>query len=146
MRLWSLHPRYLDSIGLVACWREALLAQKVLLGGTKGYRSHPQLIRFKETPDALKAIGAYLTTLWDEAQSQGYVFDKSKILVQEDCPKIHLTEGQLQYEFEHLLAKVKERSPRKYEELRILQCIDPNPIFILGKGAVAEWEKITINP
>jgi len=30
MRLWSLHPRYLDAKGLVALWREGLLAQKVL--------------------------------------------------------------------------------------------------------------------
>ena len=27
MRLWTLHPKYLDAAGLVALWREALLAQ-----------------------------------------------------------------------------------------------------------------------
>ena len=43
MRLWSIHPRYLDSMGLVALWREALLAQAVLRGETKGYKFHPQL-------------------------------------------------------------------------------------------------------
>ncbi|HEU5178767.1 MAG TPA: pyrimidine dimer DNA glycosylase/endonuclease V, partial [Burkholderiales bacterium] len=32
MRLWSLHPKYLDARGLVALWREALLAQAVLRG------------------------------------------------------------------------------------------------------------------
>ena len=36
MRLWSLHPRYLDAKGLVALWREGLLAQAVLKGQTKG--------------------------------------------------------------------------------------------------------------
>ena len=41
MRLWTLHPQYLDPRGLVALWREALLAQKVLLGRTRGYRAHP---------------------------------------------------------------------------------------------------------
>ena len=41
MRLWSLHPAHLDRQGLIACWREALLAQKVLAGLTTGYRSHP---------------------------------------------------------------------------------------------------------
>ena len=46
MRLWSVHPRYLDTAGLTACWREALLAQKVLTGATRGYRRHPQLERF----------------------------------------------------------------------------------------------------
>jgi hypothetical protein len=32
MRLWSLHPEYLDANGLVALWREALLAQAFLQG------------------------------------------------------------------------------------------------------------------
>lgn len=37
MRLWSIHPRYLDTKGLVALWRETLLlAQAVLFGNTKG--------------------------------------------------------------------------------------------------------------
>jgi hypothetical protein len=36
MRLWTLHPKYLDARGLVALWREALLAQKVLRGATRG--------------------------------------------------------------------------------------------------------------
>ena len=49
MRLWSVHPKYLDSKGLVALWREALLAKQVLEGGTKGYRNHPQLDRFKKS-------------------------------------------------------------------------------------------------
>jgi len=30
MRLWTIHPKYLDRQGLLALWREALLAQKVL--------------------------------------------------------------------------------------------------------------------
>jgi hypothetical protein len=30
MRIWSLHPKYLDSKGLVALWRESLLAKNVL--------------------------------------------------------------------------------------------------------------------
>ncbi|MGP9584395.1 pyrimidine dimer DNA glycosylase/endonuclease V, partial [Micrococcaceae sp. AOP34-BR2-30] len=30
MRLWSLHPEVLDRQGLIAGWREALLAQAVL--------------------------------------------------------------------------------------------------------------------
>ena len=39
MRLWSLRPKYLDSQGLVALWREGLLAQAVLRGKTRGYRN-----------------------------------------------------------------------------------------------------------
>ena len=41
MKLWSIHPKYLDAKGLVALWREALLAQKVLDGKTEGYKNHP---------------------------------------------------------------------------------------------------------
>jgi hypothetical protein len=43
MRLWSLHPCHLDAKGLVALWREGLLAQKVQACETNGYRNHPQL-------------------------------------------------------------------------------------------------------
>jgi hypothetical protein len=43
MRLWSLHPQYLDPAGLVAVWREGLLARAVFAGQTTGYKHHPQL-------------------------------------------------------------------------------------------------------
>ena len=59
MRLWSLHPKYLDARGLVALWREALLAQAVLRGETRGYRHHPQLARF----DDVGAIAQYLSLI-----------------------------------------------------------------------------------
>jgi hypothetical protein len=56
MRLWSLHPCYLDRQGLLALWREALLAQKMLQGQTRGYRFHPQLERFRAQSDPSAAI------------------------------------------------------------------------------------------
>jgi len=59
MRLWSLHPSYLDPQGLVAVWREGLLAQAVLRGQTTGYTRHPQLARFRGA-GALGAMAAYL--------------------------------------------------------------------------------------
>ncbi|MFP3165813.1 MAG: pyrimidine dimer DNA glycosylase/endonuclease V, partial [Nitrososphaeria archaeon] len=34
MRLWSLHPSFLDKQGILGVWREGLLAQKVLIGKT----------------------------------------------------------------------------------------------------------------
>jgi hypothetical protein len=40
MRKWSIHPQYLDTKGLEALWREALLAKNVLEVKTKGYRNH----------------------------------------------------------------------------------------------------------
>jgi hypothetical protein len=51
MRIWSLHPTLLDTKGLVALWREALLAKHVLSGSTIGYQNHPQLKRFKSSPN-----------------------------------------------------------------------------------------------
>ena len=79
MRLWTLHPSHLDARGLVALWREALLAQKVLLGGTRGYRHHPQLLRFREGPAPVASIVAYLDAVAGEAEARGYAFDRSRI-------------------------------------------------------------------
>ena len=79
MRLWTLHPRYLDAKGLVALWREGLLAQKVLQGATRGYRQHPQLVRFREAPDSVAAIATYLQSVVAEASERGYTFDATKI-------------------------------------------------------------------
>ncbi|WP_313821293.1 pyrimidine dimer DNA glycosylase/endonuclease V, partial [Citricoccus sp.] len=79
MRLWSLHPQYLDRQGLTGGWREALLAQAVLAGRTKGYRSHPQLVRFRSHPDPAAAIGAFLLVTAEEAAERGYTFDVTRI-------------------------------------------------------------------
>jgi hypothetical protein len=67
MRLWSVHPSLLDPKGLVALWREGLLAQKVLQGRTTGYRSHPQLHRFRQSGEPLAAIATYLWAVHDAA-------------------------------------------------------------------------------
>jgi hypothetical protein len=80
MRIWSLDPAYLDRQGLTAGWREALLAQAVLAGRTKGYRHHPQLTRFREQPDPLAAVGEYLAGVAEEATRRGYRYDVTKIL------------------------------------------------------------------
>jgi hypothetical protein len=109
MRLWSLHPRYLDARGLVALWREALLAQKVLHGDTRGYRKHPQLTRFKQQPDPQAAIAAYLREVQREAERRGYHFDAGKIAPHAPAKIIPVTAGQLAYELTHLTAKLRLR-------------------------------------
>ena len=137
MRLWSLHPSHLDRQGLAACWRDALLAQKVLAGQTRGYRNHPQLLRFKqhESPDS--AIGAYLTAVQAEAPARGYNFDASKIVVPgEDAAPIPVTSGQLAYEWEHLGKKIAARSP---EFVRAAEPT-PHPLFVVVPGDIADWE------
>ena len=79
MRLWSLHPKYLDAQGLVALWREGLLARAVLRGNTRGYKHHPQLDRFTAHAQPRLAINAYLAGVHAEAEARGYSFDRTKI-------------------------------------------------------------------
>ena len=140
MRLWSLHPSLLDPAGLVALWREGLLAQKVLIGHTKGYRNHPQLGRFRATKNPMAAIGTYLWAVADEAQSRGYRFDNSKIVISgRNEVSIFVTKGQLEYEFDHLRCKLRVRNPTR---LRLLKKVGlkTHPMMRVIAGAVEPWE------
>src|SRR5207248_11708700 len=107
---WTLHPKYLDAKGLVALWREALLAQKVLRGLTRGYRHHPQLLRFRAHSRPVAALAIYLKVVHEEAMRRGYKFDGSKISRQRGRVRLRETHGQLLYEWEHLKRKLKFRS------------------------------------
>ena len=142
MRLWTLHPRYLDSKGLVAAWREALLAQKVLLGQTKGYQNHPQLIRFRKQAEPVQVIARFLTYIAAEAELRGYQFDSNKIMPTSYRGQIQETSGQLQYEWLHLKRKLALRSPDRYEKYRAVETAEPNPLFSIVPGDVRDWEKI----
>jgi hypothetical protein len=135
MRLWSIHPKYLDSKGLVALWREALLAKKVLQGKTKGYRNHPQLERFDP-----KSINSYIASVFEESCKRGYCFDKRKI-GKTFKAKIIVSSGQIDYEFRHLKSKLKTRDTKKYKEILKTKRVIPNPIFSVRKGPVEKWEK-----
>lgn len=124
MRLRSLHPHYLDTKGLVALWREALLAKHVLEGKTKGYTNHPQLDRFKASSHPLHAINAYLAEVWYEADKRGYRFDKNKIDRQHEKVSIPVTQGQIHYEHQHLLRKLEVRDKERF--LTQKKCIAPD--------------------
>jgi hypothetical protein len=140
MRLWSIHPCYLDSRGLVSLWREGLLAQKVLQGNTRGYRNHPQLIRFKASTNPVGAIAAYLKHVADEADKRGYHFDRNKITNSAFDDTIPVTTGQLEYEFKHLLGKLKQRNTELYIKLNKTKTIKPHPIFNAVNGDIEDWE------
>jgi len=143
MRLWTLHPRHLDAAGLVALWREALLAQAVLLGRTRGYTRHPQLQRFLAAADPEASIGAYLRAVADEATTRGYSFDAARIVAREcSAPRIAETKGQLLYEWEHLGRKLQRRSPAWYRD-RVAD-VQPtaHPLFRIVAGGVRDWERI----
>lgn len=142
MRLWSLHPRYLDRLGLLACWREALLAQKVLEGLTKGYRHHPQLVRFRQATDPLAALATYLTALADEAQVRGYSFDRSKILPRHTTQRLPVQQGQVQVEWEHLKTKHARRDPSRLDSFATLPLPETHPLFEMVPGGIEAWERL----
>jgi len=142
MRLWTVHPQYLDPKGLVAVWREALLAQKVLSGGTRCYRHHPQLVRFQAQADPLRAVAAFLVGIADEARHRGYKFNTAKISRRRFAGQIPETEGQLLYEWGHLLAKLRVRAPQLARQLRSIETPKPHPLFRIVPGGVRAWEKI----
>ena len=143
MRIWSVHPKYLDAKGLVALWRETLLAKNVLEGNTKGYKNHPQLNRFKAEEKPLEAINQYLTEVWEEATRRGYNFDRTKIDFDFQKIKIDVTLGQLQYEFNHLLKKLEQRDPERYKQFEKLKMVDCAEIFDVKEGEIEKWEIIS---
>lgn len=144
MRLWSIHPRYLDPQGLVALWREALLAQAVLQGKTRGYKHHPQLRRFQETPAPRAYIATYLRLVQAEATLRGYRFD-AKLIGRGSAAgmkPLKVTRGQLKYEWGHLNKKLKKRSPKWRKQFADLKTPERHPLFREVAGGVADWEII----
>ena len=141
MRIWSLHPKYLDAQGLVALWREALLAQAVLRGRTKGYRHHPQLLRFREQASPIGSIAEYLRIVHDEAVSREYRFAAEKITRARARARLTVTRGQLEFEWQHLLSKLKTRDPQRLAQLKKVKSPHAHPSFRVVRGGVAQWER-----
>lgn len=143
MRIWSLHPQYLDRQGLVAGWREALLAQAVLAGRTRGYRAHPQLERFRAAASPVAQIGAYLEVLADEADTRGYRFDRTRIDRTGGAPSelLTVTTGQLALEWGHLRLKLSDRSPEVWRRWSDVALPAAHPLFTVADGPIAGWER-----
>jgi hypothetical protein len=143
MRLWSIHPKYLDTKGLVALWREGLLAQKVVQGKTKGYRKHPQLIRFLQSENPYEAISFFLLIVFMESEKRGFKFDNNKItgIVNENI-KIKVTNKQILYEWELLKSKIYNRDKTRFNEIRKVEFPETHPIFQIINGEIEKWEKI----
>ncbi len=142
MRLWSLHPRYLDAKGLVSLWREGLLARAVLKKETQGYQHHPQLERFRACGKPVVAINQYLWDVCEEAVKRGYHFDVDKLGHKGKCGKIAVTVGQIQYEWEHLQAKLRRRNPVQYEKNQEVMMPQLHPLFKVREGDIASWERV----
>ena len=141
MRLWSLHPKYLDAKGLVALWRETLLARAVLHEQTKGYRNHPQLDRFKAVRDPKKTMDFYLMHIHAEAVRRGYNFDASKFEKVRKPKVMPVTDGQVAYEWQHLDAKRLKRDPAKHAEIQGVFDVEVHPLFVVEPGGIADWER-----
>ena len=141
-RLWTLHPKYLDAAGLVALWREALLAQKVLQGATKGYKHHPQLARFQGLPDPPATLAAFLAGVLEEAVRRDYQFDAAKIGSPRYVGTIEEIEGQLLYEWRHLKEKLRRRSPQRYDNCQLVDVPLPHPLLRIVAGDVRVWERM----
>jgi len=140
MRLWTLHPKYLDAPGLVALWREALLAQAVIRRQTSGYTRHPQLIRFRSSPSPTESLASYLQAVHAEASRRGYCFDVTKIASIGCVEPIAVAQGQLDYEWAHLKAKLRVRAPSWLAGLEPPSRPETHPLFHIVPGPVAEWE------
>lgn len=141
MRLWTLHPSHLDPKGLVALWREGLLAKAVLQHRTRGYRRHPQLTRFRDHPRPVAAINTYLTGVLAEARRRGYRFDARKAEGPRTTVRIRASRGQLAYEWSHLLRKLRRRAPQLYRTTRRSRPT-AHELFRLTSGPVARWESV----
>ena len=141
MRLWSIHPSYLDPIGLVALWREGLLAKKVLQGKTRGYKHHPQLDRFRSHGGPVSSINSYLRSVWVEADRRGYSFDKKKLGASRKVSLIPVSSGQIKFELTHLRRKLKIRNKEYFRSLIGVSHPKPHPLFRVQNGGVEPWEK-----
>jgi hypothetical protein len=140
MRIWSIHPKYLDTKGLVALWRETMLAKNVLEEKTKGYKNHPQLIRFKNSANPLQGINQYLAAVYKESQTRGYHFNKDKFNIYHEPVTFTVTRKQIKYETQHLLKKLKTRDMERYKILLKETNIEPHPLFKIIDGEIEEWE------
>jgi hypothetical protein len=141
MRLWSLHPKYLDAKGLVALWREGLLAQAVLRGRTKGYIRHPQLWRFREQSSPVGSIAEYLRAIRAEAARRGYRFAARKVSRCRASERMTVSREQLLFEWRHLLGKLEKRDPERHAELVAVGRPRAHPFFRVVAGGVARWER-----
>ena len=140
MRIWTVHPSCLDAKGLVALWREALLAQAVLRGRTRGYRHHPQLDRFRAHATPLGSVAEYLRVVCAEAQARGYRFDRAKISRARCAAAMAVTSGQLAYEWQHLLEKLRRRDPARFATVSRTPPT-PHPLFHIVPGPIETWER-----
>jgi hypothetical protein len=140
MRIWTVHPRYLDVKGFVALWRETLLGMETLKKHVKcqhyiPWYKHPQLAPFKAQSDPILYISNYLYLVLEESRRRNYNFDGSKldaIPYCENLPLIKASREVLVHEWLVCLGRYRVRSPKWFEEVKDISPleVDPHPLYI----------------
>ena len=141
MRLWTLHPKYLDAKGLVAAWREALLAQAVL-------RDRNDWLPKPSSTDPVPPLtltGSKYRVLSSRAACRGKpawvsVRPRKDRLPRGGRSRLKATLGQLGYEWKHLRAKLAIRDKAWLASLGRVARPDAHPTFRVVPGDVEDWE------
>jgi hypothetical protein len=84
----------------------------------------------------------YLKFVWEEAVNRNYNFDASKFDSKAEHCNIRVSTGQISFEKEHLLNKLKIRDRTKYELLHQQKEIELHPLFTIYPGEIELWERI----
>ncbi len=90
--------------------------------------------------DPVSGISSYLEYVAQEADRRNYNFNRAKISKKARSKKISVTNAQLDYEFEHLLGKLKVREPSLYHEVKKVDEIQIHPLFFRVEGEIESWE------
>jgi hypothetical protein len=102
---------------------------------------HPQLLRFREQSTAVGFIAEYLRAVRHEATLRGYAFAADKISRAGAPGCLTVTRGQLEFEWHHLMQKLRTRDPERRARLASVKRPRPHPLFRVVRGGIAEWEK-----
>jgi hypothetical protein len=146
MRLWSFHPKYLNQKYLNAVWYEGIVKAQSGLQD-KGYKNHSGLIRFRSAENEippLMLLAQYLHVIWWEALVRNYNYDTTKIIgpLPVKVIKLTVTRGQLKYEWQLYLSKIKENDPDWYEKSKDINEPQPHPMFYVVEGEIEDWERV----
>lgn len=83
-----------------------------------------------------------MSIVFEEAEERAYNFDKSKIRWKFDPVILTVTKGQLEYERNHFLEKLKVRAPQLYQKQKTIREFDAHPLFNPVEGGIEDWENI----
>ncbi|OQB09054.1 MAG: hypothetical protein BWY21_00959 [Parcubacteria group bacterium ADurb.Bin216] len=151
MRLWSIHPVYLDDIGLSRCYYEGIGGLKTMLG----MQRHPQLNRFKQSKDPVNNLKYYLIHVYTESVFREKDYKHFELL-EDLCLKsykpdyIPVSNKQLEFEIRWLVGKMStERCYNSHQKIERLMYDYQNKnisslthhLFNVVDGEIEDWER-----